>query len=100
MKTLDTCVLSDQRTVAKIKTEANIRDRTAQDLSTARLVALQDIRVVYKIVCAYLAWAGYLDAAYKVFVYYMQHNFILYNLGFVVFYYSAMVLFISCFLKF
>jgi hypothetical protein len=43
----------------------NIKKRKAQDLTVARLLALIDVRVTYKIVCCLLAFSGTLSAPYK-----------------------------------
>ena len=62
---LEDCKVKDSRTVSAIKAEASIKDRKAQDLNAARLASLNDIRVIYKIVCCFLAFAAFLTAAYK-----------------------------------
>ena len=52
-------------TMKKLFELTSIHGRSGQPLSEARLIALHDIRVVYKVACAWLAFAGNNSAQYK-----------------------------------
>lgn len=49
----------------KIRVDLDIKLRSPQDLTPARLKALQDIRMSYRIACMYEAFSGHLPATHK-----------------------------------
>ena len=55
----------DHRTVKRIREAANIRERQGQATTEARILALLDIRLVYKVACGWMAFAGQNSAEYK-----------------------------------
>ena len=51
--------------VHKCKKLMGVKARKPQDLTPARLAALRDIRMVYRIACSYEAFSGHLPATHK-----------------------------------
>lgn len=61
----DALVTVSDSLVRKVKGKLDIRGRVPQDITTARLAALTDVRMAYRVACFYDAFSGHLPPCYK-----------------------------------